>query len=185
MRCGSDALESEDLAHLPWSHAGSHGHTHQKRRGGDANSRQIPHVIRSRDARNVRRTLDGIACQPRVLPIDRAPGRPASRDPAPVLSRGANMSVGYLRAAAEAGETDKLIRFVRLHVGDGNEGVGKRELDKSWIEAIKILLREEPADRDLIESVMAGDESTLALLYFHLHFYLVRRSGEWIHDGSQ
>jgi hypothetical protein len=32
---------------------------------------------------------------------------------------------------------------------------------------------------------MAGREATLALLYFHLHFYLVRKSGEWIHDGSQ
>ena len=95
------------------------------------------------------------------------------------------MSVGYLKAAAAAGETEKLLRFVRLHVGDGNEEVGKKELDKAWIEAIKILLREEPVDNDLIESVMARDEATLALLYFHLHFYLVRKSGEWIHDGSQ
>jgi methionine synthase I (cobalamin-dependent) len=95
------------------------------------------------------------------------------------------MSVEYLKAAAAAGESDKLIRFVRLHVGDGNEAVGKRELDKSWIEAIKILLEEGPVDRDLIETVMAGDEATMALLYFHLHFHLVRHSGEWIHDGSQ
>ena len=41
------------------------------------------------------------------------------------------MSVGYLRAAASAGETEQLIRFVRLHVGDGNETVGRKELDKS------------------------------------------------------
>jgi hypothetical protein len=95
------------------------------------------------------------------------------------------MSVEYLRAAAAAGETEKLIRFVRLHVGDGDEAVGKKELDKSWVEAVKILLREEPPDRDRIESVMAADEATLALLYFHLHFHLVRKSGEWIHDGSQ
>jgi hypothetical protein len=95
------------------------------------------------------------------------------------------MSVGYLKEAAAAGETEKLLRFVRLHVGDGNEAAGKRELNKSWVEAIKILLRENPADSDFIESVMARDETTLALLYFHLHFYLVRKSGEWIHDGSQ
>jgi hypothetical protein len=95
------------------------------------------------------------------------------------------MSVGYLRAAAAAGETEKLLRFVRLHVGDGDDEAGRKELDKSWVEAIKILLREEPADLDVIESVMARDEATLALLYFHLHFYLVRKSGEWIHDGSQ
>lgn len=95
------------------------------------------------------------------------------------------MSVSYLKEAAAAGETEKLLRFVRLHVGDGNEEVGKKELNKSWVEAIKILLREEQADYDLIESVMAREEATLALLYFHLHFYLVRKSGEWIHDGSQ
>ena len=23
------------------------------------------------------------------------------------------------------------------------------------------------------------------LIYFHLHFYLIRKSGEWIHDGSR
>ncbi len=95
------------------------------------------------------------------------------------------MSVPYLREAAAAGENDKLIRFVRLHLGDGNEDVGRKEIDKSWAEAIKILLRYEPVDESMIASVLAADESTLALLYFHLHFYLIRKSGEWIHDGSQ
>jgi hypothetical protein len=95
------------------------------------------------------------------------------------------MSVPYLREAAAAGETDKLIRFVRLHLGDGNEDVGRKEIDKAWAEAIKILLRYEPVDENMIASVLAVDESTLALLYFHLHFYLIRKSGEWIHDGSQ
>ncbi len=95
------------------------------------------------------------------------------------------MSVAYLREAATAGDTEKLIRFVRLFVGDGNELIGKKELEKSWVEAIKILLRDEPVDGDLLERVMAYDESTLALLYFRLHFFLVRKSGEWIHDGSQ
>jgi hypothetical protein len=95
------------------------------------------------------------------------------------------MSVPYLREAAAAGETAKLIRFVRLHLGDGNEDVGRKEIDKSWTEAIKILLRYEPVDESMIASVLAADESTLALLYFHLHFYLSRKSGEWIHDGSR
>lgn len=95
------------------------------------------------------------------------------------------MSVAFLREAAEAGAADKLIRFVRLHLGDGNEEVGRREIDKSWIEAVKILLKYEPADGELIDTVMQQDESTLALLYFHLHFYLIRKSGEWIHDGSR
>lgn len=95
------------------------------------------------------------------------------------------MSVPYLREAVSNGELDKLIRFVRLHLGDGNENVGKKEIDKSWIEALKILLRDQEPDRDFIEQIMDKDPSTLALLYFHLHFYFIRNSGEWIHDGSR
>ena len=95
------------------------------------------------------------------------------------------MSVPYLMEAAAAGETEKIIRFVRLHLGDGNEASGRREIDKSWIEAVKILLRYEPADLAFIDNVLGHDDSTLALLYFHLHFYLIKKSGEWIHDGSR
>jgi hypothetical protein len=95
------------------------------------------------------------------------------------------MSVPFLREAAEAGANERLIRFVHLHLGDGNQEVGKREIDKSWIEALKVLLKYHPTNGELIEQVMKEDESTLALLYFHLHFYLIRKSGEWIHDGSR
>ncbi len=95
------------------------------------------------------------------------------------------MSVPFLREAAEAGAYDKLIRFVRLHLGDGNDEAGRREIDKSWIEAVKVLLKLQPTDGTFIEQVLQKDESTLALLYFHLHFYLIRKSGEWIHDGSR
>jgi hypothetical protein len=92
------------------------------------------------------------------------------------------MSVPYLRDATAAGETDKLIRFVRLHLGDGNEETGREEADKSWAEAVRILLRYDPVDESAIAHILAADESTLAL---HLHFYLIRKSGEWIHDGSR
>lgn len=95
------------------------------------------------------------------------------------------MSVPYLREAAAAGDDDKLVRFVRLHLGDGNEGVGRKEIDRSWAEAIKVLLRGEQPDHSAIEKILEHDETTLALLYFHLHFHLIRRSGEWIHDGSR
>jgi hypothetical protein len=95
------------------------------------------------------------------------------------------MSVPFLKEATAAGQNDKLIRFVRLHLGDGNEDVGAREIDKSWVEAVKILLRYDPVDEDTIARVLAADESTLALLYFHLHFCLIRKSGEWVHDGSR
>jgi len=95
------------------------------------------------------------------------------------------MSVDYLREAVAAGDTAKLVRFVRLHLGDGNEDVGKKEIDKSWAEALKILLQNQPADEGFIAQAMKVDDATLALLYFHLHFHLIRKSGEWIHDGSQ
>ncbi|HWZ44429.1 MAG TPA: hypothetical protein VNW97_13205 [Candidatus Saccharimonadales bacterium] len=95
------------------------------------------------------------------------------------------MSVPFLKEAAAAGSDDKLITFVRLHLGDGNEEVGRREIDKSWIQAVKILLQYQPTDGDFIEQVLQRDEATLALLYFSLHFYLIRKSGEWIHDGSR
>ena len=95
------------------------------------------------------------------------------------------MSVPYLREAAQSGDSEALIRFVRLHLGDGDENVGRKEIDKSWIEALKVLLCYENPDLDFIEQAMQKDESTLALLYFRLHFHLIRKSGEWIHDGSR
>jgi tRNA G37 N-methylase Trm5 len=95
------------------------------------------------------------------------------------------MSVPYLREAAAANDVEKLVRFVRLHLGDGNENVGRKEIDRSWAEAIKSLLSDRPPNYEAIERVLQEDEATLALLYFHLHFYLVKKSGEWIHDGSR
>lgn len=39
------------------------------------------------------------------------------------------MSVNYLRDAVAAGDAAKLVRFVRLHLGDGNEDVGRKEIE--------------------------------------------------------
>ncbi|HRH46853.1 MAG TPA: hypothetical protein PKY82_34725 [Pyrinomonadaceae bacterium] len=95
------------------------------------------------------------------------------------------MSLTYLKEAVSTGETEKLIRYVRLHFGDGNEDVGKKEIDKAWIEALKLLLEVPPTDREFIEQIITEtDAETLAHLYFRLHFYFVARSGEWIHDGK-
>ncbi len=95
------------------------------------------------------------------------------------------MSLAYLKEAVEAGDSEKLIRYVRLHFGDGNEAVGAKEIDKAWVEALKPLLDVPPTDRELILKIIAEtDAATLAHLYFHLHFYFVQRSGEWIHDGN-
>jgi hypothetical protein len=95
------------------------------------------------------------------------------------------VSVPYLMEALAQGETEKLIRFVRLHLGDGDETAGRKEIDKAWVEALKLLLDVPPTDREFIlETVRTKDPATLAHLFFQLHFYLVQRSGEWIHDGN-
>jgi hypothetical protein len=42
------------------------------------------------------------------------------------------LSDAYLKEALANGEAEKLIRFVRLHLGDGDEAAGRREIDKAW-----------------------------------------------------
>ncbi|MEP6912638.1 MAG: hypothetical protein ABI923_07780 [bacterium] len=95
------------------------------------------------------------------------------------------MSLMYLKKAVADNDTEKLIRYVRLHLGDGNEAAGRKEIDKAWIEALKLLLDVPPTDREFVFKTLAEkDTATLAHLFFHLHFYFVQRSGEWIHDGQ-
>ena len=95
------------------------------------------------------------------------------------------MSLAYLKEAIDEGDNEKLIRYVRLHFGDGNEEQGRKEIDKAWIEALKPLLATPPTDREFIlKTIDEKDAATLAHLYFHLHFYFVKRSGDWIHDGE-
>lgn len=95
------------------------------------------------------------------------------------------MSLEYLKEAVAAGDNEKLIRYVRLHLGDGNEAAGRKEIDKAWIEALKPLLDVPEVDRAFIHETLATkDFATLAHLFFDLHFYLVKHSGEWIHDGN-
>ena len=95
------------------------------------------------------------------------------------------MSLDYLKQCVENNDREALLRYVRLHVGDGNESVGAKEIDKAWIEALKLLLDVPDTNRELILELVEGQSpETLAHLFFHLHFYLVQRSGEWIHDGN-
>ena len=95
------------------------------------------------------------------------------------------VSLPYLKQAIKDDDSEKLIRYVRLHFGDGNEEAGRKEIDKAWIEALKPLLDLPGTDREFILATIAEkDAATLAHLFFHLHFYFVRRSGEWIHDGE-
>jgi hypothetical protein len=60
------------------------------------------------------------------------------------------MSVAYLQEAASREDVGRLLRFVRLHLGDGDEDVGREEIDRSWAETVKILLRDQPVDREFI-----------------------------------
>ncbi len=95
------------------------------------------------------------------------------------------MSLHYLKEAVASNDSEKLIRYVRLHLGDGNEASGRKEIDKAWIEALKLLLEVPETDRAFIlHTLNHQTPETLAHLFFHLHFYLVQRSGEWIHDGT-
>ncbi len=72
--------------------------------------------------------------------------------------------------------SEKLIRYVRLHFGDGNEATGRKEIDKAWIEALKLLLDLPATDREFIlETLNTKDPATLAHLFFDLHFYFVKR----------
>jgi hypothetical protein len=90
-----------------------------------------------------------------------------------------------LKEAVAANDTEKLIRYVRLHFGDGNEAAGRKEIDKAWIEALKLLLDVPETDREFIQDTLDNkDPATLAHLFFHLHFYFVKHSGDWIHDGT-
>jgi hypothetical protein len=95
------------------------------------------------------------------------------------------VSLSHLRTAVAAGDTETLIRYVRLHVGDGDEAAGRREIDKAWVQALIPLLDLPAVDREFVlETLRTKDRATLAHLFFSLHFQLVQESGEWIHDGD-
>lgn len=95
------------------------------------------------------------------------------------------MSYEYLKQAISENDSEKLIRYVRLHFGDGDEDAGRKEIDKAWIEALKNLVDIPTTDRQFIlDSIESQSNETLAHLYFHLHFHFVKQSGEWIHDGN-
>jgi len=95
------------------------------------------------------------------------------------------VSLPHLLAARAAGDKETLIRYVRLHVGDGDEDAGRTEIDKAWVQALDALLDMPEIDRKFVhDTLMTKDAATLAHLFFSLHFALVRSTGEWIHDGD-
>jgi len=95
------------------------------------------------------------------------------------------VSLAYLKAAVAEGDTETLVRYVRLHVGDGDEASGRREIDKAWVQALLPLLDLPEVDREFVlDTLKTKDRATLAHLFFSLHFHLVKESGDWIHDGD-
>ncbi len=73
------------------------------------------------------------------------------------------MSLRYLKNAIADGDHEALIRYVRLHLGDGNEEAGRKEIDKAWVEALKLLLDVPPTERAFIlETLETRDAVTLA-----------------------
>ncbi|MDP9435384.1 MAG: hypothetical protein M3P93_09420 [Actinomycetota bacterium] len=95
------------------------------------------------------------------------------------------MSLPHLKAALAAGDSQTLLRYVRLHLGDGNEDAGRKEIDKAWVQALTVLLDLPEVDREFVhDTVQTKDAATLAHLFFSLHFTLVRATGKWIHDGD-
>ncbi len=59
------------------------------------------------------------------------------------------MSLQYLNEAVASNDAEKLIRYVRLHLGDGNKAAGRKEIDKAWVESLKLLL-DVPANKPRI-----------------------------------
>ena len=95
------------------------------------------------------------------------------------------MSLAHLKAALAAGDDETLLRYVRLHLGDGDEDAGRKEIDKAWVQALTVLIDMPPVDREFVTATVRDkDPATLAHLFFSLHFELVRATGEWIHDGD-
>jgi len=66
------------------------------------------------------------------------------------------LSLKYLKEAVAENDSEKLIRYIRLHLGDGNEKAGRKEIDKAWIEALKLLLDVPATDRQFIFSVLSN-----------------------------
>jgi len=45
------------------------------------------------------------------------------------MKAGLCMSLKYLKEAISNNDSEKLIRYVRLHLGDGDEAAGRRRMD--------------------------------------------------------
>jgi hypothetical protein len=72
-----------------------------------------------------------------------------------------------------------------LHLGDGNEEPGRKQIDEAYVVAIKTLVDSPQTSYAFLRKTVAeSDTPTLAHLFLYAHLELVRRSGAWIHDGE-
>ncbi len=95
------------------------------------------------------------------------------------------MAIDHLRAAVASGDDAALLRYARLHLGDGDENAGRAEIDKAYVVAIRSLIESPPTDYPFVRETLAShDLATLAHLFLYLHLHLVKHSGSWIHDGD-
>ncbi|MFN2461450.1 MAG: hypothetical protein ABR591_12295 [Candidatus Velthaea sp.] len=100
-------------------------------------------------------------------------------------AQGQSMSIDHLRAARAAGDDDAFLRYARLHLGDGNEDAGRAQIDRAYVVAIKALLETPTTDYPRVRAIVAeSDTGTLAQLFLYAHLELIRRCGDWIHDGE-
>ena len=95
------------------------------------------------------------------------------------------MAIEYLRDALARGDDAALLRYARLHLGDGNADVGRAEIDRAYVAAIKALMESPATDYERIQTIVAeSSTAALAHLFLYAHLELARRSGEWVHDGE-
>ena len=85
----------------------------------------------------------------------------------------------------QSGDSENLNRFVRLHLGDGNENIGRKEIDNSWIGAFKVLLGYENPDSDFIEQVMHEMKMQVEVKQCQRGFVFFRKSSSFRSHGPK
>jgi hypothetical protein len=95
------------------------------------------------------------------------------------------MALDFIRKALASRDDAAILRYARLHLGDGDEVAGRADIDRAYVTAIKGLIESPATDYGTIRRFVAEcDTATLAHLFLYAHLEVVRRSGTWIHDGE-
>ena len=74
-------------------------------------------------------------------------------------------------------DTDRLVLYAYLHLGEGDEARGREEVERAWRGALPHLGDLQMIDTAFVsEAIAVQHPATLARLFFQLHFYFARRS---------